>query len=278
MFQHNRIHDIIKHSTLDTIDTKILIMHATKFTHSYLIANPNKELTLDAMLLLTEIIKRRQKGEPISYILGYKEFYGRRFKVTKDTLIPRPETELLVDIVLSIIKPGDVILDLGTGGGVIAITLKLECDNLNCDVDITALDYYPDTLKVAKDNGDILGANVKYVLSNWFDDISCDYPTQHLFNIIVSNPPYIAPDDVHLKDLSYEPKSALTDNKDGYAHITHIIKSAHKFLKSHGYVILEHGYNQAKHIQELFKLHGYDNIKTIKDYGQQDRITMARIL
>jgi release factor glutamine methyltransferase len=200
---------------------------------------------------------------PMAYILGYKEFYSRIFKVNTNTLIPRPETELLVDTVLALAKPMAKVLDLGTGSGCIAISCKLEQQALS----VTATDKYPEALAVAISNAADLGADIKFINCDWLDGIT------DIYDIIVSNPPYIANNDKHLPALSFEPQHALTDFFDGMSAIRKIIEDSKAHLN--GYLLIEHGYDQGSFTTELMLKYGFRNIRTIRDYASLDRITIG---
>lgn len=262
---HESIKQILLDSKLDRLDTRLLLGHVLGFSKTELITKDNYQLSPAQYQSFITVYNKCQLGMPVAYILGYKEFYSRRFKVTPETLIPRPDTELLVDTLLGLAKPKDNVLDLGTGSGCIAISCKLE----NQDLNITASDKYPETLKIAMENAIALGAKIKFIRSDWFENIKGKY------DIIVSNPPYIAPDDEHLKDLAFEPQDALTDFCDGMSAIKEIIASSLPFLN--GYLLLEHGYNQGPLTAELMVSHGFKNVRTIKDYATLDRITLGHI-
>lgn len=275
------IQNIINTTALDKIDIKVLLRHVLGLTSAQLIMQYDRVLTDTEYNTLQDFIAKRSLGMPVSYLLKYKEFYSRKFLVNEHTLIPRPETELLVDQVLYLIKQinqenqqnkfNDIsnikLLDLGTGSGCIAITCKLECPNL----DVTATDISFDTLKIAQENARRLNANVSFKLANWYTNETAK------FDIIVSNPPYIAKDDVHLANLQYEPLQALTDNANGLKDLTRIITGASKHLENCGYLIVEHGYNQKQAVCKLFKECGFYDIITVVDYSNLDRITYGHI-
>ncbi|MCX8514271.1 MAG: Release factor glutamine methyltransferase [Pseudomonadota bacterium] len=263
-----KIKDIILNSTLPLNETKILLRHVLNLSAAQLIMYNEQELTSAQYKEFCYLCNQRINNVPLNYITGTKEFYSREFKVNNSTLIPRPETEQIVDIVLAIIaqhKNIKKVLDLGTGSGVIAITIKLEAANL----EVVALDKFKETLEIAQANAKRLNAQVKFYLSDWFNCIS------EKFDIIVSNPPYIARDDNHLQALVGEPLSALTDFADGLLHLQHIIVAAPNFMQGNAYLILEHGYNQGEQIRQIFKNNGYINIKTYQDIAKLDRITIG---
>ncbi|MCC2625826.1 MAG: prmC [Burkholderiales bacterium] len=259
------IKQILQNSKLSKLDTKILLGHILGFSKVELVTCNDYQLNEEQYDSYLELYDKCLHGMPIAYILGYKEFYSHKFRVTPDTLIPRPETELLVDMVLQLAKPGDRILDLGTGSGCIAISCKLE----NKMLDITATDMYAQTLMVAKDNAITLGAEIRFIQSDWFNNID------GIYDIIVSNPPYIVGDDDHLRALAFEPQHALTDFADGMSNIKKIITTAQRHLQ--GYLLLEHGYDQGRATLGLMQNNGYKNVRTIKDYAGQDRITLGKI-
>lgn len=259
------IRQLLFESQLDRLDTRLLLGHVLGFTRIELILKDEYQLTKKQYQSYIKIYDECLSGKPIAYILGHKEFYSHSFKVNQATLIPRPETELLVDAVLELANHGNKVLDLGTGSGCIAISLKL----VNQTLDITAADKYPQTLEAAIDNALNLKAQVKFIQSDWFSNINDKY------DIIVSNPPYIKADDEHLHSLTFEPQFALTDFADGMGAIRHIIQHSGRYLK--GYLLLEHGYNQGMATQNLMLDSGFVDVRTIKDYAKIDRVTLGRM-
>lgn len=217
---------------------------------------------------------RRAQGEPIAYILGCKQFWSLDLKVSKDTLIPRPETETLVEQAISITKQQDVnsILELGTGSGAIAIAVSSELLQMNQQSNIIATDISPQALNIAKQNATTHKQPIEFIESDWFNAI----PSQQ-FDLIISNPPYIEQDDEHLTqgDVRFEPINALVSGDDGLTSIRTIIEQAKSWLRPNGWLILEHGYNQAEAIRQLFKNNGYSNIQTVHDLSKNDRISFA---
>lgn len=217
---------------------------------------------------------RRAQGEPIAYILGCKQFWSLDLKVSKDTLIPRPETETLVEQAISITKQQDVnsILELGTGSGAIAIAVSSELLQMNQQPNIIATDISPQALNIAKQNATTHKQPIEFIESDWFSSI----PLQQ-FDLIISNPPYIEQDDEHLTqgDVRFEPINALVSGDDGLTSIRTIIEQAKSWLRPNGWLILEHGYNQAEAIRQLFKNNGYSNIQTVHDLSKNDRISFA---
>lgn len=262
----NKISDLIVASSLSKIDVKLLLRHILGLTQAQLIMQNDRELSSEEFVRFQELSSKITAGMPMNYILGYREFYSRDFLVTEDTLIPRPETELLVETALTFASPGFHVLDLGTGSGVIAITLKLEYPELKVD----AVDKFEKTLSVASQNAQNLDADIRLLKSDWFSNVNGAY------EIIVSNPPYISHNDPHLDNLTFEPQAALTDFNDGYACIRQIIEKAQGFLKNDGWMIVEHGFEQGEVVRDIYAQNNYSQIKTLKDYAGLDRITMGQ--
>lgn len=206
------------------------------------------------------LVGRRAGGEPIAYLLGVREFYGRDFAVTPDVLIPRPETELLVDIAKTKVSPGGTatLLDLGTGSGCLAATLALELPQSR----VMAVDVSPAALAVARGNAERLGACVEFIESDWFDTLP-----QQTFDLIVANPPYVAAGDPHLGegDLRFEPANALTDHADGLSALRRIIALAPSWLVPGGWIFLEHGYDQAAAVRKLLDTAGFVDLEQHRD-------------
>ena len=237
-------------------DARILLQSVLKANHAYLIAHPDQSLIPIQIQTFQLLITRRTNGEPIAYILGEREFYSMKFKVKPSVLIPRPETELLVDLALeriSIDLPCKV-LDLGTGSGAIAITIAKHRPLAN----VTAVDSSVDALAVAKKNVKYLSvSNVCIIASDWFGEFAGER-----FNLIISNPPYVVIGDPHLSqgDLRFEPRLALVAGSDGLDCIRLIIASAVSHLTVGGWLLLEHGYDQAEMSKQLLEKAGFSDI------------------
>ncbi|MDY3107680.1 MAG: peptide chain release factor N(5)-glutamine methyltransferase, partial [Succinivibrio sp.] len=214
------------------------------------------------------LINKRKSGYPIAYILGYKEFFGLRLKVTEDTLIPRPDTETLVEKALAF-NPQGKVLDLGTGTGAIILALKSE---LKSAIDAYAVDLSKKALEVASFNSQKLNLPVTFIQSNWFSKLG-----DLKFSMIVSNPPYIQKDDIHLTQTSlpFEPIQALTSDDDGLLDIKLICKEAKDHLENGAPLLIEHGFNQGEKVRAIFTEQGYKNVATIKDLGGNDRVTFG---
>lgn len=252
------------------IEARVLLAHALNVDHAWLIGHDRDIPSAEQNKRITTLIERRIAGEPVAYILGYREFYGRRFKVTADVLIPRPETELLVEAALERLpkdRPARI-LDLGTGSGCIAISLALE----RPDCSVCAVDFSPAALAIATDNAKALSAQVEFLRSDWFSTI-----LNRKFELIVSNPPYIEANDRHLKqgDLPYEPISALASGANGLDAIQRIAAAAPHHLTPDGALLLEHGWQQSDTVQSLLKQSGFKRIEAQQDLAGIRRIVIA---
>lgn len=241
---------------------------------TWLITHENDALEANIHAAFQALLKRRLNGEPIAYILGKREFYGLEFKVTPDTLIPRPDTETLVEAALEKIPKDKAcrVLDLGTGSGAIAIAIAKHRPLAT----VTAVDQSSAALAIAVGNAQDLNVrNVQFVLSDWFSVLE-----RQAFDVIVSNPPYIAENDAHLKqgDLRFEPISALAAGKEGLDCIRHIITHARQHLAPQGWLMLEHGYDQSTAVAGLMKDAGYQSISSFLDLSGLYRVTAGRSL
>ena len=252
-------------------EAQLFLQHVLNVNRAWLIAHANDALQPNIHAGFHALLARRLRGEPIAYILGYREFYGLKLKVTPDTLIPRPDTETLVDAALEKI-PADYhssVLDLGTGTGAIALAIAKNRPAAN----VTALDFSEAALEVARLNAATLHiTNITFIKSNWLGALE-----QQVFDLIVSNPPYIEQTDAHLNqgDLRFEPLTALASGEDGLDDIRTIIQQAKIHLKPHGWLILEHGYNQAEHVADLLRGAGFMSIHHALDLAGIRRVTMG---
>lgn len=256
------------------LDAECLLCFAVEQSSVYLRTWPEKELQASQQEIFFSLVQRREQGEPIAYIVGEKQFWSLDLNVTKDTLIPRPETELLVEQVLKICKQQAVqsILELGTGSGAIAIAIASELTAAMPATKITAIDISQSALEVAQKNAQRHQQDIEFRQSDWFNSIAA----QH-FDVIVTNPPYIERGDIHLSqgDLRFEPECALVSGDDGLDAIEKIIQQAKHWLKPQGWLLFEHGYNQAEAVRGLFQENSYQKIKTLKDLAHNERISFA---
>ena len=261
---------ILKAAAIDTasLDANLLLSHVTSLSKVMLIAHDEDELSKEQEDKFFSLINKRKSGYPIAYILGYKEFFGLRLKVTEDTLIPRPDTETLVEKALAF-NPQGKVLDLGTGTGAIILALKSE---LKSSIDAYAVDLSKKALEVASFNSQKLNLPVTFIQSNWFSKLG-----DLKFSMIVSNPPYIQKDDIHLTQTSlpFEPIQALTSEEYGLLDIKLICKEAKKHLENGAPLLIEHGFNQGEKVRAIFTEQGYKNVATIKDLGGNDRVTFG---
>ena len=261
------------------LDTELLLCHSLNQPREFLYSYPEQLLTKQQNLLYQSLLERRVRGEPLAYLTGVREFWSLSFNVTTDTLIPRPETELIVEH--SLIKldqtgsvltgtgsPSGPFLDLGTGCGAIAISVASE----RPDTDVYAIDNSCAALSVAKGNANKLDVIVNFRQSHWFDQLE---PIN--FAVIAANPPYIADDDPHLErgGLVYEPLDALRSCENGFADITAIISQSSDFLMSGGWLLLEHGHTQGEGTRELMSQHHFSQVETLKDIVGNPRVTLG---
>lgn len=253
------------------IDAEFLLTYLLDKNTAWLKTWPEYILTDQQILDFKTLVARRKLGEPIAYITGERAFWNLLLETNSSTLIPRPETELLVETALDFLQPlaSAKVLDLGTGTGAIALSIASE----RSQDDIFASDFNSDAVKLAERNkqGNQLN-NVTVLQSDWFNQID-----EKGFDLILSNPPYVAEDDPHLQqgDLVFEPDTALIAKNNGMADIFSIVKNAPKFLRSGGGLILEHGYQQAELVKQTLIDFGFGQIKTIKDLVGLDRVTLA---
>ncbi|MES2499844.1 MAG: peptide chain release factor N(5)-glutamine methyltransferase [Pseudomonadota bacterium] len=261
-------------------EAQFLLQYALNKDRAWLIAHENEIFDSSIKEAFEGLLNRRLAGEPIAYIVGYREFYGLHLKVTSDTLVPRPDTETLVEAALAKMPLHtsqaanthiQSVLDLGTGSGAIALAIAKNRPLSN----ITAIDASQAALNVAIENASNLFINnVQFKFSNWFSAVSAIK-----FDLIVSNPPYIEADDTHLKqgDLRFEPLNALTSGLDGLDDIRQIIYNAPQYLNTNGWLMLEHGYNQAEQVAELLKQAGFSEISHVLDLSGTKRVTVGRL-
>lgn len=251
-------------------ETRLLLCQVLNCSNSYLFTYPERALQQAELAALATMLARRLNGEPLAYIFGHWHFFGLDLAVAPCTLIPRPDTEILVEQALSLpLSAGSRVLDLGTGTGAIALALAAN----RPDWQLTAVDLQPEAMALAQRNAAHLGlTNVQIQQSSWFSALAAQQ-----FSLIVSNPPYIEPTDPHLQALSHEPLSALVAEQNGLADLQHIIATAPTYLLPDGWLWLEHGYNQAESVRALLSASGFSQVSSVKDYGNQWRISGGQI-
>ena len=254
------------------LEARVLAAHAWAVTPAWLIAHDTDALPTEQAAAFDALLARRLAGEPVAYLTGSREFFGRPFVVTPDVLIPRHDTELLVERALAQIPPGrpTTVLDLGTGSGCVAITLALERPQAR----VTAVDRSPAALAVAQRNAALLGADVEFLTSDWFEALAF-----RRFDCIVGNPPYVAAGDPHLSrgDVRFEPAAALASGPDGLDDLRHLIEAARDHLVPGGLLLLEHGYDQAPAVRALLSAHGYPRSRSWTDLAGIERVSGAEV-
>ncbi|PKH03807.1 peptide chain release factor N(5)-glutamine methyltransferase [Psychromonas sp. MB-3u-54] len=250
------------------LDAQILLAFVLEKETIYLMTWPERELSKEQKSAFEVFISQRVKGVPVAHLTGTREFWSLPLKVNNSTLIPRPDTELLVETALDYCAADARILDLGTGTGAIILALASELPEAYC----LGVDVNERAVQLAIENGkDLKLNNVHFQRSNWFDSVN------GLFDVIVSNPPYIEKGNRHLKqgDVRFEPLSALVADENGLADIRKIAQKTPEYLKQGGCLLVEHGFNQGSAVRELLTHLGYSKVITIKDYGDNDRVTMG---
>jgi release factor glutamine methyltransferase len=255
------------------LDAELLLCHVLGKPRTYLYTWPEKALSEAQSAALSALLARRERGEPVAHILGQREFWSLALAVTADTLIPRPETELLVEAALARI-PNDArwrIADLGTGSGAIALALASERPHCR----IVAVERSPEALAVARGNAERLQlTNVEFLAGSWFEPLAAQR-----FELIVSNPPYIPEDDPHLQqgDVRFEPLSALVSGSLGLDDIRHLITGAPEYLQAPAWLLLEHGYDQGEAVTSLMLAAGYTEVSDLQDLQGHGRIAVGRL-
>jgi release factor glutamine methyltransferase len=254
------------------VDARVLLSHVLGRDSAFLIAHGDAEVGAEPRERYAALVARRTAGEPVAFLAGEREFYGRRFAVTSDVLIPRPETELLVDLALERL-PADskaTVADLGTGSGCIAVTLASERSHSR----IIATDQSLGALDVARSNASAHAVDVEFLQSDWYSALS-----GMRFDVIVANPPYVAAGDPHLAegDLRFEPLTALTPGPEGLEAIREIVSGGVRHLATGGWLLVEHGHDQAAAVRALFAAAGYSAIFAAEDLAGIERVTGARL-
>ncbi|WP_437890775.1 peptide chain release factor N(5)-glutamine methyltransferase [Phytobacter sp. V91] len=253
-------------------DAEILLGFVTGRARTFVLAFGETQLSAEQHQQLEKLLARRERGEPVAHLIGVREFWSLPLFVSAATLIPRPDTECLVEQALNRLPAEPVrILDLGTGTGAIGLALASE----RADCQVTAVDVVPDAVQLAKRNAQHHGIeNITLLESHWFSALEGE-----CFEMIVSNPPYIDEQDPHLAegDVRFEPRSALVAAQEGLADIAWIIAQSRRFLRPGGWLLIEHGWQQGSAVRTLFVEQGYGEVETCRDYGGNERLTLARL-
>ncbi|MFT5394984.1 MAG: release factor glutamine methyltransferase [Gammaproteobacteria bacterium] len=276
-----QIVDAVKHAQQQLVesdsarlDAEILLCSVLKCERAHLYTYPEQNLSNTEINSFNKLIVQRTEGHPIAHLIQKKEFWSLELKVTADTLIPRPETEVLVEAALNCIpkESSCSVLELGTGTGAISIAIASDRRLTN----ITATDIKESALQIAQLNAESHQLkNITFVQANWFD-----IKNINTYDLILSNPPYISIDDPHLRqgDVRFEPESALVSGKEGLDDLCIIIAGAKKHLNTNGWLLLEHGFQQGKAIRQLLKENNFSTISTLKDYSNLDRVSIGQWL
>ena len=254
-----------------SLDAAVLLCHVLGKPRTYLLTWPERALETEQQAQFDALLERRIAGEPVAYIIGEREFWSLPLKVSPSTLIPRPDTERLVEVALDkTFGQTGPILDLGTGTGAIALALASEMPNRQ----VMGIDLKQEAKELAEHNASRLNIkNVTFDQGSWFEPIASGTK----FALIVSNPPYIDEKDPHLSqgDVRFEPKSALVADESGLADIRHISDLARQYLEEGGWLAFEHGYDQGEAVREIMTHFGFEQVVTEKDYGDNDRVTLG---
>lgn len=256
---------------VDRLDAQWLLCALLVRPRSWLLAHDTDALPPEVADRFGTLVQRRAAGEPLAYVLGEKEFFGLTLSVSPEVLVPRPDTETLVEWALTLIPEaaqGFRVLDLGTGSGAIALALQ----HARPQAEVCAVDASPTALAVAQANAQRLALPVQFALGSWFEPVA-----DERFDLIVSNPPYIAEGDPHLPALRFEPRSALTAGADGLDDLRQIVAAAPPHLLPGGWLLLEHGYDQHEAVQALLRQQGFVDVGTLRDLGGQPRCTGGRL-
>lgn len=265
------INEALRHFDLPRLEARLLLAHVSGLTHAAMVSAAPDSLPDAQWQAFSQLAQRRLDGEPVAYLLGAREFYGRNFRVTPAVLIPRPETEHLVDAALSRVGRSKAarVVDLGTGSGAIAVTLACEAAAWQ----VCAVDLSEAALAVAQGNAAHLGARVHFYHGSWFGPL----PDGAVYELIVSNPPYIDANDHHLGegDVRFEPRMALTDGNDGLDCLREIAAQAPSRLAAGGWLMVEHGYDQGPACRALFEAAGLQQVETLPDLAGLDRLTLG---
>ncbi|MCO5976884.1 peptide chain release factor N(5)-glutamine methyltransferase [Ideonella oryzae] len=256
---------------IDRVDAHLLLGHVLQHDRSWLIAHDDAPLPTGEQQRFEALVQRRLDGEPVAYLLGEREFHGLRLQVSPAVLVPRPDTEVLVDWALECLvgmaATSPRVIDLGTGSGAIALALRHRWPA----ADVTALDASADALAVARTNAERLALPVRFLQSDWWQAVA-----GKTFDLAVSNPPYIAGDDPHLPALRHEPRQALTPEGDGLDALRALVRDAPSHLRPEAWLLFEHGWDQAKAVRSLLAEAGFRDVQTRQDLAGVDRCTGGR--
>lgn len=263
------IDGLLRLALIDGLEARVLMAHALQCSRVQLVIRSQDELSAEDVSKISALFLRRMEGEPVAYITGVREFFGLNFSVTPDVLIPRPETELLVELAAAHLPQQGSVLDMGTGSGAIAVALA----QLRRDAQVSATDISVAALLVAEKNASAHSVNVRFMQSDWYAKVTGE------FDLIVSNPPYIVAGDSHLSqgDLRFEPVDALTDHMNGLTALAAIIQGAPQHLKAGSWLLMEHGYDQSAAVCAMLQKAGWQEAQSWPDLAGILRVSGARL-
>ena len=253
---------------LPRLDCELTLCHILEVNRASILARPERPLSANQLVEINRWADALRNDVPFAYLAGEQEFWGLNLAVSPHVLVPRPETELLVESALALLQNGASLLDLGTGSGAIALAIASERD----DAKITATDISTDALLVAKQNAETLGIEVTFQESRWLESLTGRW------QIIVSNPPYIDPADPHLRHLHAEPQHALIADEKGLADLRQIITEAPNYLANGGWLLLEHGFDQAQQVRLLLEQSGFQAVTSHRDLANIERVSLGQYL
>ena len=255
-------------SDLPRLDCELTLCHILEVNRASILARPERPLSANQLVEINRWADALRNNVPFAYLVGEQEFWGLNLAVSPHVLVPRPETELLVESALALLQNGASLLDLGTGSGAIALAIASE----RVDAKITATDISTDALLVAKQNAETLGIKVAFQESRWLESLTGRW------QIIVSNPPYIDPADPHLENLHAEPQHALIADEKGFADLRQIITEAPNYLANGGWLLLEHGFDQAQQVRLLLEQSGFQAVTSHRDLANIERVSLGQYL
>ena len=251
----------------DRLELDILLSKVTGRSRAEIIASPQMTLSNNQLKRLKDDLRTLEAGTPFAYLVGKKEFFGIELEVSESVLVPRPETELLVEMVLTIAPKNATLLDLGTGSGAIALAIAKE----RPDIKVSASDFSATALEIARKNARSLNLNLTFFHSNWYESLP-----RKKWDLLVSNPPYVSESDPHLDALEKEPKEALVSGTDGLEAIRHIVRGSSCFLNPQGHLLIEHGFNQSEAVSRIFVANSFKNVVSAKDYSGIERVKLGK--
>ena len=258
-----------KHANFKTnrLELDLLLSKVTGRSRAEIVADPQMTLSKNQLTSLNDDLRMLETGTPFAYISGRKEFFGIELEISESVLVPRPETELLVEMVLTIAPKNATLLDLGTGSGAIALAIAKE----RPDIKVSASDLSTAALEIAKKNARSLNLNLAFFHSNWYQSLP-----RNKWDLLVSNPPYLSENDPHLDTLEKEPIEALVSGRDGLEAIRQIVRGSSYFLNPQGHLLIEHGFNQSEAVRRIFAANSFKNVVSAKDYSGIERVKLGK--